>query len=739
MWSGAAWGLLVATSFAIAIKVVPLMQGWSSLVPAFVGVPIGLVVALASGAALSLFARGLVALPMRYRLALASSLLLLTFQIFTGTLTERLVPTLYVIGSSTALGGALGAFVQGRRERPSRLSRALGIVAFVCGAGAIAVGVRWLFGPGRGAAPLVDAAAVNAAQIAESDLPDPSAPGKYAVRKLYYGSGTDKRRPEYGPGVALRSTTADGRPFLRGWSGLDGWARSRYLGFGPSALPINGRMFYPEGEGPFPLAMVVHGAHRMNDPSDPGYDYLGEHLASHGIIFVSVDENFLNAGEWADIGVGLGGENAARGFLLLEHLRQIRGFSERAGTALHRKVDMTRIALLGHSRGGEAIAIAALYNRLSHAPDDALVKLDYNFGIRALVALSTTDKQYQPGGVGAHLSDVDFLALQGSNDGDVEYFQGMQQHDRVSLTGAGYHFKAAVYVHRANHGQWSRAWGSHDKSTFPKRLYFNRKPLLPAADQERVAKTYVTAFLSASLMGERRYLAFLRDHRVGRKWLPDTIYVTRFQDGQRRWVSRFEEDVDVTTPTIPGGRIAGEGLTVWREQPVGPASLWHALETRGVYLGWIASGGAAARYSIELPQGFETDAGSSLVFALADAHERPGPRAPRARGPSRQPIDLSVELADRKGHVARLPISSIRLLQPQIETTVWKPGFVSSQRREIVMQSYEMPLSRFVAVSPELDVGAIAAVRFVFDRTRAGVLALDDIGFAPGTTPAAAR
>jgi len=40
--------------------------------------------------------------------------------------------------------------------------------------------------------------------------------------------------------------------------------------------------------------LVVHGNHSTEDCSDPGYDYLGELLASRGIILASVDENFIN-------------------------------------------------------------------------------------------------------------------------------------------------------------------------------------------------------------------------------------------------------------------------------------------------------------------------------------------------------------------------------------------------------------------------------------------------------------
>jgi hypothetical protein len=67
-----------------------------------------------------------------------------------------------------------------------------------------------------------------------------------------------------------------------------------------NSLPINTRVWYPEGDGPFPLALIVHGNHNMQDYSDPGHEYLGELLASKGIILASVDENFINY-SWSDI------------------------------------------------------------------------------------------------------------------------------------------------------------------------------------------------------------------------------------------------------------------------------------------------------------------------------------------------------------------------------------------------------------------------------------------------------
>ena len=122
---------------------------------------------------------------------------------------------------------------------------------------------------------------------------------------------------EYSAGVAIRTKTVDASPFFPDFGGWKAELRKRYWGFGMDHLPLNARVWYPRGGGPFPLVLMVHGNHEMSEFSDPGYAYLGELLASRGFIFVSIDENFLNIGllhEPPD-------EQPARAWLMLEHLK----------------------------------------------------------------------------------------------------------------------------------------------------------------------------------------------------------------------------------------------------------------------------------------------------------------------------------------------------------------------------------------------------------------------------------
>ncbi len=488
-----------------------------------------------------------------------------------------------------------------------------------------------LVDPTRFAPPT--AAGVNAA--------DPSLAGPWAVRRLYYGSGTDKRRAVYRDSVTLRTGVVNGTPFIRGADPKLLKARWKYWGFDAKRLPVNGRVWYPEGPRPFPLVLIVHGNHRMTEFSDPGYAYLGELLASRGYLMASVDENFLNG--------NLRGENDARGWMLLQHLVAWRRFNADSTSPLFRKVDLSRIALMGHSRGGEAVAVAAAFNKLPRYPDDARVTFDFGFDIRTLVAIAPVDGQYRPADQGTPLTDINYLVLHGAHDSDVSTFMGQRQFQRIRFSGQGAWRKSAIYIYRANHGQFNTVWGSSDVGP-ELGLLLAKKNLLSGEEQRRAGKVFISAFLDLTLRDTRAYEPLFRDARNGGAWLPHTIYLTRYEDPSARRLAAFEEDVDVTTGTAPGVRIDGARLATWRELALSMRSRGgSSYENHVVRVGWTKprAGETPAAYGLRWSDSVATalgvDARSSLVFevqgesekprALAAADTAPGkgamPRAPR--------------------------------------------------------------------------------------------------------------
>ena len=567
-----------------------------------------------------------------------------------------------------------------------------------------------------------DAGDVLSQQVLEA--PDPGQPGPYRVLTLYYGSGTDKNRPEYRDSVTITTETVDASKLVE----LGGAARERndYWGFTPREMPLNARVWYPDGDGPFPLVLVVHGNHDMTDFSDPGYDYLGELLASRGYILASVDENFLNG--------GIRDENDARGWFLLKHLELFRDWHGRSGNPFRGRVDMGNIAIIGHSRGGEAVANAAAFNRLSRYPDDASLEFDFGFDIRAVVSIAPVDGQYLPTGRKAVMEDVNYMVFHGSHDADVTSFHGLRIYDRLRFTDPDeFFFKTAIYVHRANHGQWNTSWGFDGGSRVERSL--DLRPLLTPEEQQRFAKVYVSAFFEVTLKGDKSYLPLFRDHRVAGGWLPKTMYVTRFETSAFRSVADFEEDIDVTSGSVDGVELLGTSLETWKEQTLELRSsnrpnTSRSQENQALWLAWDRAKAAAPRFEVTLPDGLATSWGLSgaatLDFILA-----PSSTADEGDAVS---LDLSVEVVDASGRTASVPLSDYGAIRRPFEISLWRRADLEAsrypERWEVVPQSFSIPLSDFSATNSQIDLRSLREVRLVFDRTEAGAVVVDQIGFS---------
>lgn len=770
-WSGAGGGLALVTAIIVGVSI---LHGALLPTPTLyrvlrVAEQVGVALAAAIGALVA--AALLHRLPLRYRVSLVACGAILA-GLF-GRLGERgpLAVVFVLIAASLAGAGVRITSGGGMRDLKGA-RRVVAVGGLTLGLGALTWAFGWVAVDGMEPVEMRNAAAEADTSVLTLDLPNPAAVGPYQVRTLTYGTGDDKRRTEYGADATLHTNPVDGAKLLEDWKGRKGRARAEFWGFDKKALPLQGRVWYPRGEGPFPLVLIVHGNHRMEEFSDPGYAYLGEHLASRGTILVSVDENFING--------DLRNENDARAWLLLEHLRQWKQFNNDPSSPFDGNVDMARIGLIGHSRGGEAVAVAAVFNRLSRYPDDAMVQFDYGFDIGAVIAIAPVYGQYEPGGKLTQLRNVNYMSIHGAHDGDVTSFDGARQFENVEFSGDDYRFKATVYVAGANHGQFNSVWGDNDWGQPFGRL-LNRRALIAGDDQRQIATVFITAFLDAALGGRTDYLPLFADSRHGADWLPDTIYLTDFADSRSRPVATFDEDIDVTTATVSGGTTRGEFLAVWREQPLKLKR--RNKETSAVYLGWMepqpAKGKAPSaapdatktpRYVIELPADFSAADATELYFSLADANEDPHqadkdeeddgdknsmtentenaqqvaaePRAAEDSESSddepeagedadrpREPIDFTVRLVDTAGNRAALPLSRVAAVQPQLQVQLRKGVFEAAEKvSEPIPQRFALPFGWFVDINPEFDPTRLRAIEFVFDLTDEAVVILDNVG-----------
>lgn len=715
-WSGATGGLLIVC-FGIVMHYGALLA--ETPLTMLVGAGVGGIFALVFffiGLLLSGCIAILDELPRNYRWAFFAALPVLMV-----TLTERpgagAILALYLIVMASVLGAAVTVW---RGTGLQNLTRGRHLVwwgGLTLGLTMLAGLMLWAFLYEGNTYRVPEAALIH--RVSPSDMADPSMVGDFQVQTLTYGSGRDFR-PEYGREAVHTTNVVDGSAFLNGWSGFPGWYRTTFWGFDASQMPLNGLVWYPAGSGPFPLVLIVHGNHQMDDFSETGYAYLGELLASRGYIVVSVDENFLNQGPQDVLIFGsISGESAARGWLLLEHLRVWHEWNDDPTHMFYRRVDTDQIALMGHSMGGEAISLATAFNSMRRFPNNPEIVFDYGYNIRSLVAMAPADEVYLLRNESVYLRDVNYLVLQGSTDADVSSFVGLGQYHRIDLSSGTDIFKSALYIHGANHGQFNTAWGLD--GNWRNRLVRNWRAVMPGEDQRHIASLYISAFLEATLRGNEAYQSLFQNTQLAQGWLPESYIVGQYTDAATHYLVTSEEDVDLSTGVAEEITITTEGVSDWVEQDV--VMMSGRTYTHAAFVRWDAASETAPRYCISIAEDrLEEQDYTALVFDIASADPNPNN--------DERPIDLLIELRDVNNERASITLYDEITVLPMLTYQQYKSPLPRiDDIAEIVFSHVAIPLDKFVEQNPELVIDSVMEITFVFDRERSMTLVIDNIGF----------
>lgn len=621
-----------------------------------------------------------------------------------------------IIALTAAVGGALWSASR-VVSRPAWRWAAAGL-----GVALPLAAVVWLLAPGVDG--YVARPAPVAPAVAELALANPGLPGPFAVQSLSYGSGDNRHRSEYGPDAVLTPPPVDGSAIYAGYEGFSRSYYEWYNGFDFTRLPLNGLVWYPEGEGPFPLVLIVHGNHAMAHPSDPGYAYLGQHLASRGMIAVSVDENFLNGHAFEDPDFA---EMPLRAWLLLQHLATWRDWNTTPGNPFYGRVDLERVALIGHSRGGEAVAHAAEMNVRPVGRVGTVSRAgEFGFGIRGVVAIAPCDSRYKPAGRALNLRNADYLLLAAGHDGDMSYLDGLGQYSRTTFSQNPDGFKALAYLYRGNHGNFNTVWGNADQGWFES-LLLNRRPLLSAEEQQAAAKVLITGFLEASLNEREAYRALFYNPAAARGWLPDDVIVTQYKDAG--FIPVMTNDAgDGGVLTAQSEAVRADGVTTTRVTTRELRDGDTTVPNRGAVLEWDAW--QAPTFSLALPPdavaawGLTGD--DALSFTLANLMNGGTLGA------------IAVELTSANGATARLPLDNFGPLPPPLPAQLTKAGWVAeapgmglalATPYERVDQTFDLPLAAFVAANAGFEPAQLDAITLLFDGATGGKVMLDEIGF----------
>jgi len=405
-----------------------------------------------------------------------------------------------------------------------------------------------------------------------------------------------------------------------------------------------------------------------------------------------------------------------RAWLLLRHLDLLGGWDRTPGHPLDGRVDLDRVALIGHSRGGEAAVLATMMARDPTLTPAGLPVVSTG-QIRTVIAIAPSDGMYRGPGSPVRPTGVDYLVIQGAHDGDLPGYSGLRTYHRATLGPAPGRLKVALFSQRANHGRFNSVWDDGDAGPLPSWL-LDRGSLLSPTDQQRLAKTVSTAFIARSLDGATGYDAFFRDPRSGRAWLPDDVLETHWETSERVVVAGNDTQADTS---------AARAVGVDRMTRLDPTLRDGVAQgDRAAALKWSAT--AAYEVDIDGSVAATLQRDSRLVLSIAPWLD------------ASASVDPLVEVQVSSGLTTATRLSALTPPRPLLPARLWKidglgDRYLPTERQvldaERFMQTHEIPLRALLTQVPDVDATAITRVRLRFDTP--GSALVDDIGFEPAT------
>lgn len=522
--------------------------------------------------------------------------------------------------------------------------------------------------------------------------------GSCEVSSLLYGTDSE---------AAMISKTVDLTAFAERSFPTEA-SMNRYFGYDMSNVPLSGKIWYPVNETNCPVLFIIHGNHVFTTDSYLGYDYLGEYLASYGYVVVSVNEKSCN---------DLMNENDGRAVLLLENMKYLLAANQQKESPIYHKMNEDQIAIAGHSRGGEAVSEAYLFNGYDSYPDDGTIPFEFHFNIKSVIAIAPTIDMYQPAQHEVSLVDVNYLLLQGANDHDTITAMGEKQYNNVTFTGDGKYQKSMLYIAGANHGQFNTLWGRYDFG-FPIKPFLNVASLIPENDQQTILKLYVKTFLDVTLKDDKTNEVLLKDYTQYASVLPKTVYQQTYQTSQYLCLSDFSEDSNLNTATMKDASIQTNNLKEWREVRRVFGSN-QAGENYVLQAAWDNT--SQAQIVFTLPSIDLTE--KNIMFDLADNNED-------IDNSNLFLLDGTVTLTDAAGNTVSARISDFTIIYPTLPVQLRKLDYVfGDYEYKHQFQTVSIPSKAFQAQSEPADLSKIVSLSITFDYSQSGSIQLDHVGF----------
>nr|WP_245695059.1 hypothetical protein [Streptomyces antibioticus] len=384
-------------------------------------------------------------------------------------------------------------------------------------------------------------------------------------------------------------------------------------------IEMRAEVVAPKGAtGARPLALFLHGRHSTcykpgstddvtgDWPCAAGYKPIPSHLgylrdqrllASQGYVTVSISANGINAqdAEADDAGA------QARSSLVRLHLAHWADWAARPSTApaavrQGAKADLSRVLLVGHSRGGEGVNRAAMDSLYPAPAAQDGYRGPVRWKVRGTVLIGPTIFGQNP------VADVPSVTLLPGCDGDVSDLQGEVFTDGTRGISKGRALHSAVYVVGANHNYFNSEW-TPGQAKAPAWDDFGKDEERPdpvcdpgtatrltANQQHKAGATYIAAAARLFLAGDDKVRPLL-DGSGKRAPSADPARVLTHAVGGRR-----------TGGFLPDGKVDVTGARLCSAIDPDPAATCLPADTKGAspHFAWWETGRETGRRAVDL-------------------------------------------------------------------------------------------------------------------------------------------
>jgi len=442
----------------------------------------------------------------------------------------------------------------------------------------------------------------------------------------------------------------------------------------------------------YPVVVIVHGAGH----SYQGYDYLLKHWAWNGFIAASIH-----------LGSQTGTDRAR---VLFEHLTILR--DKMFGLKF-----ANNIGIMGHSRGGEGVAIAPRINYQENK----------GFNLNAVISLAPTN-QYTNEKIESNWA-TPYLVIYGSMDGDVSGYSSWCPY-YIPLNNCGFALydkasgskKSMIFAYGANHDRFTTigtetdmAWlGSNDV-----------QKVVSVATHQKIVLAYMTAFFRWRLKSNEGWWESLFQG----EWVPASV--EQAEPAKLKICPQYEDTDRVVVDNFEGAHIAQSWQTstinavVSDDGTLPVAPIENQLnqlesnsphETGGLLLRWDQT---VDKLRFDVPSAYKNVKGyKAISFRITQ-------KVGSNQNPVNGPQDLYVMLEDNSGKIRSILVSKFaEVPAPHLRD--------DASLTKSAMRTVRIPLHVYeieVVGTQRVDLTDVKNVTFEFKAIGTGEVEIDSVEF----------